>query len=285
MKRFLAVLFILSLLVGLMPTVGFAASGRLEISVPTGVSVTLKNAFAGTGSTVSADSTSNSGGYKTYIYEDLSTGTYSFTASGNGYNTLTKDIYYVSGTTESITRDPGKKSGKGWEAGSGIERNDEIIGDDGLFASTTTAWPGYEFVFQTPTFTDSSIAKQQFTPHSTMISFLKALLDVSPDMYYYKVGTSPKYGHELPLLVFTKYDLTGKTMEEAGAILQAGGKPTVFHQAQVHGNEPASGEGSLALANAIARGYLKDSKGGNILDSVPWQWCGTCWLFGQVGRR
>ncbi len=268
MKRFLATLFILSLLVGILPTVSFAASGRLEISVPTGVSVTLKNAFAGTGSTVSYDSTTTSGGYKTYIYEDLSTGTYSFVASGSGYNTLTKDIYYVSGTTETIVRDPGRKSGSGWEQGSGIERNDEIIGDDGLFASTTTAWPGYEYVFNTPVFTDETIAKQQFTPHSTMISFLKGLLKFCPNMYYYHVGNTPKYNQELPLLVFTKTDLTGKTMEEAGALLQTNGKPTVFHQAEVHGNEPAAGEGSLALAYAVATGNLTDYNGGDILDSV-----------------
>ena len=268
MKRFFAALFILSLLVGLLPTVSLAASGRLEISVPTGVSVTLKDAFAGSGRTVSADSTSTSGGYKTYIYEDLSTGTYSFTASGNGYNTLKKDIYYISGTIETIVKDPGKMSNGGWEAGSGIERNDEIIGDDGLFASTTTAWPGYEFVFNTPVFTDSSIAKQQFTPHATMLSFIKGLMGNCSNMYYYKVGTSPTYGYEMPLIVFTKTDLTGKTMEEAGSLLQAGGKPIVFHQAQVHGNEPAAGEGSLALIYAAATGNLKDYNGGDILDSV-----------------
>ena len=268
MKRFLALFFVLSLLLSLVPTVAFAAEGRLEISVPSGVSITLRKGFAGSGSTVSADSTTTADGYKTYIYEDLSTGTYSFTTSGSGYNALTKDIYYVSGTVETIVKDPGKKAGNGWEQGSGNERNDEIIGDDGLFATTTTAWPGYEFVFQTPTFTDETIAAQQFTPHSTMLSFLKGLLEICPNMYYYKIGSSPKYGYEMPLVVFTKTDLTGLSMEEAGALVQQNGKPTVFHQAQVHGNEPAPGEGSLALAYAVATGNLTDYEGGDILDSV-----------------
>ena len=268
MKRFLAILFILSLLAGLLPTVSFAAEGRLEISVPSGVSITLRKGFAGSGSTVSASSTSTSDGYKTYIYNDLVTGTYSFTTSGSGYNALTKDIYYVAGTTETIVKDPGKKAGNGWEQGSGNERNDEIIGDDGLFASTTTAWPGYEFVFQTPTFTDDTIAKQQFTPHDTMISFLKGLLEICPNMYYYKLGNSPKYGYELPLVVFTNTDLTGLSMEEAGALVQANGKPTVFHQAQIHGNEPAPGEAALSLAYATATGNLTAPDGGDILDHV-----------------
>ena len=268
MKRFLALFFVLSLLLSLVPTTAFAAKGRLEISVPSGVSITLRKGFAGSGNTVSADSTKTSDGYKTYIYEDLSTGTYSFTTSGSDYNALTKDIYYVAGTTETIVKDPGKKAGNGWEQGSGNERNDEIIGDDGLFASTTTAWPGYEFVFQTPTFTDETIAKQQFTPHNTMIAFLKGLMEICPNMYYYKIGSSPKYGYEMPLVVFTKTDLTGLTMEEAGAVVQANGKPTAFFQAQVHGNEPASGEGALALAYATATSNLTDYNGGDILDSV-----------------
>ena len=268
MKRFLALFFVLSLLLSLVPTTVFAAEGRLEISVPSGVSITLRRGFAGSGSTVSADSTQTADGYRTYIYEDLSTGTYSFTTSGSGYNALTKDIYYVSGTVETIVKDPGKKAGNGWEQGSGNERNDEIIGDDGLFASTTTAWPGYEFVFQTPTFTDETIAKQQFTPHSTMVAFLKGLMEICPNMYYYKLGSSPKFDLELPLVVFTKTDLTGLTMEEAGALVQTNGKPTAFFQAQVHGNEPASGEGALALAYATATGNLTDYNGGDILDSV-----------------
>ena len=268
MKRFFAALFILSLLVGLLPTVSFAASGRLEISVPTGVSVTLKNAYAYTGSTISADSTSTSGGYKTYVYEDLSTGSYSFRASGTGYNTLTKDIYYISGTTEKITRDPGKKKGTGYEPGSGIERTDELIAADGLFASTPDAWPGYEFVFETPAFTSTTMGKQQFTSTNELVAFLKSLMPLCPNMYYYKICNSPSSNLEMPLIVFTQTDLTGKTMEEAGALLQTNGKPTVLHQAQVHGNEPAASEGALALANAIAKGKLTDYEGNNILDSV-----------------
>ena len=286
MKRFLSILCILCLLLGMLPNMAFAApparpgddddddggsgdaSGVLTIIVPSGVSITLKTGWAGTGSTVSASSTSTSGGNKTYTYNGLATGSYSFVTSGSGYNTLTKDVYFESGTQQTITKDPGKKQGNGWEQGSGIERTEQLIADGGLFASQTTSFPGYEYVFNTPTFTDSSIGKQQFTPHSTMISFLKALVEDCPNAYYYKIGTSPSYGYEFPLVVFTKTDLSGKTMEEAGALVQANGKPTVMHQAQVHGNEPAPGEGSLALAYAAATGKLTDYNGGDILDSV-----------------
>ena len=280
MKRLLSLLCVLALFLSLLPGTAFAASvdddksstrradGVLEISVPSGVSITLKTGWAGTGSSVSASSTSTSNGYKTYTYRNLSTGSYSFVTSGSGYNTLTKDVYYVSGTTQSITKDPGKKNGNGWEQGSGIERTEQLISNGGLFASTTTSFPGYEYVFNTPVFTDDSIAKQQFTPHDTMLDYIHALVEDCPNAYYYNVGSSPSYDFEFPLVVFSKTDLTGKTMEEAGALIQANGKPTVFHQAQVHGNEPASGEGSLALIYAAATGKLTDYEGGDILDSV-----------------
>ena len=284
MKRFLSILCILSLLLGLLTGISFArpgddddddggsntgdSNGVLEIVVPSGVSITMRNAWAGTGSTVSASSTSTSGSWKTYTYRGLATGSYSFTTSGSGYNSLTKDVYFVSGTTQTITKDPGKKMGNGWEQGSGIERTEQLISDGGLFASTTTSFPGYEYVFNTPVFTDGSIGKQQFTPHSTMISFVKAMVEDCSNAYYYNVGSSPSYSFEFPLVVFSKTDLSGKTMEEAGALIQANGKPTVFHQAQVHGNEPASGEGSLALIYAAATGRLTDYNGGDILDSV-----------------
>ncbi len=287
MKRILSILCILSLLLSLFAGMAFAAppnrpgdddddggnntgdsNGVLEIRVPSGVSITLKTGWAGTGSSVSSSSTSTSGGYKSYIYRGLATGSYSFVTSGSGYNTLTKDVYFESGTTQTITKDPGKRQDNGWEQGSGIERTEQLISDGGLFASTTTSFPGYEYVFNTPVFTDDSIGKQQFTPHSTMLNYVHALVDDCPNAYYYNVGSSPTYDFEFPLVVFTKTDLTGKTMEEAGALVQANGKPTVFHQAQVHGNEPAAGEGSLAVIYAAATGKLTDYNGGDILDSV-----------------
>ncbi len=287
MKRLLSLLCILALLLSLFASTAFAAppsrpgdddddggsntgdsNGLLQIIVPSGVSITMKNAWAGTGSNVSYSSVSTADGYKTYSYKGLATGSYSFVTSGSGYNKLTKDIYFVSGTTQTITKDPGKSKGNGWEQGSGIERTEQLISDGGLFASTPTSFPGYEYVFNTPVFTDDSIGKQQFTPHDTMLNYIHALVEDCSNAYYYNVGKSPTYGFEFPLVVFSKTDLTGKTMEEAGALIQANGKPTVFHQAQVHGNEPAAGEGSLALIYAAATGNLTDYNGGDILDSV-----------------
>ena len=137
-----------------------------------------------------------------------------------------------------------------------------------VFLSNVKGWPGYEFVFDTPAFSKNSQAVADFTNNQEMVSFLKSLLPTCANMYYFKLGSSPTYKLEFPLVVFTKTDLSNMTMEEAGAAVRANGKATVLHQAQIHGNEPAAGEGALSLATALAGGHLKDGNGGDILDTL-----------------
>ncbi len=136
------------------------------------------------------------------------------------------------------------------------------------FLSDVKGWPGYEFVFDTPAFSKNGSSTSDFTNNQEMVNYLKELLPKCNNMYYFSLGVSPTYKLEFPLVVFTKTDLTGMTMEQAGAAVRTNGKATVLHQAQIHGNEPAAGEGSLALAGALAGGHLKDYNGGDILDSV-----------------
>ena len=137
-----------------------------------------------------------------------------------------------------------------------------------VFLSNVKGWPGYEFVFDTPAFSKNSQAVADFTNNQEMVSFLKSLLPTCANMYYFKLGSSPTYKLEFPLVVFTKTDLSNMTMEEAGAAVRANGKATVLHQAQIHGNEPAAGEGALSLATALAGGHLKDGNGRDILDTL-----------------
>lgn len=66
-----------------------------------------------------------------------------------------------------------------------------------------------------------------------------------PDVYLLDAGRS-QLGQSIPMLVFTR----------AGApwpsTLAASGRPTVWIMAAQHGNEPASGEGALAMAAELA---------------------------------
>ena len=136
---------------------------------------------------------------------------------------------------------PGKKTGVGYENDRAIEYTDAATKAGSGFANTPDAWPGYEGIFDTPFFTVEGKGKNEFTTNEEMMTYLRTLDDADDSMYLYNLGLSPTYQAEIPLVVFTTTDISGKTMEEAAALVRANGKPTVLHQAQIHGNEPASG--------------------------------------------
>lgn len=60
----------------------------------------------------------------------------------------------------------------------------------------------------------------------------------------------------MPVMFFTDSDLSGaETAFDAAKIVGENGKPTVLVQGQVHGNEPAAGEGTLYLGQRLAGAY------------------------------
>ncbi len=265
MKKLLAAVLLLGLLVSLLPTVQ-AASGVLSITVPSDVTVKLYTGFAATGSVITVNSRSTQGSMRTYTFEDLSTGTYSYRLSGTNYYTHTKNLYYESGSYVSIDANPEKKTGAGFESSTAVYYTDEVMSN--LLPSTKYTWKGYESIFTTPAFTDSTMGANEFTGQTEMLAYLQALLPECGNMYYFHLGTSPSKRYTIPLVIFTRTDLTGKSIEDAAALLRANDKPTLLHQAQVHGNEPAAGEGALALCGRLARGELLDNRGNDILNSV-----------------
>ncbi len=269
MKRLLSLLLVLCLLCSLHPT-AFAASEdakdgsqTVTLTAPSGVTVKLYDGYAAKGSVISASNSFSTGSNKVYTYK-VNNGTYSFKLSGTGYYTHTKN-FYVLNNNPTLNIDPGKKTGNGFESPTAIERTDAV--QQNLLASETTSWPGYEHIFSTPAFT-TALGKHEFTSQTAMMTYLESLDDACSDAYLYSLGISPSYGYDIPLLLFTTTDLTGKTLEEAAAMVRANGKVTVVHQAQIHGNEPAAGEGALAVAGALSRGDIKDAQGSNILNTL-----------------
>ena len=264
MKRLLAILLIFVMLLGLLPATVFAANITIKINVPTGVSVSLYTSFAGNGSSVSGSS-STSGSTKTVTYSGISGGTYSFYTRGTGYYEYYKNIYLTSGSV-TYNGDPGKKSNKGFENGRLVEYTDGCMSNSML--SKADAWAGYEDIFDTPFFTISSKAKNEFTTQDEMMAYINERDDDDDNMYVYTIGKSPTYNFDIPMAIFTTTDISGKSVEKAAELVRANGKPTVLYQGQIHGNEPAGGEGSLALLGALDRGKLKNSAGKDILESI-----------------
>ena len=265
MKRILSLLLALIMILSLLPTSAFAASGTLTVKVPSDVTVTVYTGLAGTGSTVSASSSSTSDGIKTIKYSSLS-GTYSVYARGTGYNDLYYGVYVNGNLTVDCT--PPKKTSNGYSAPKTITYTNAATAKGKAFENSPEYFEGYEHIFTTPYFTTEGKSKSEFTTGAEMVSYLKEL-DASCDyMSYYTLGYSPSYNLDIPMVLFTRTNVDGMTMEQAAEAVRANGKPTVMYQAQIHGNEPSATEGALVLCGALVRDEILDSSGNSVLDKI-----------------
>ena len=139
---------------------------------------------------------------------------------------------------------PAKRSSSGWDTSSTVYiYSDEVLAQK---PSDKSLWPEYADVFTTPAFTNPRNPHQQ-TTQTEMENFIQGLDSPEDDMYVYVLGQSGGKAFDIPLVIFTKADLSGaKTLEEAAAMIQEDsertGKLTFHYQAQIHGYETASGE-------------------------------------------
>ncbi|KAF0817754.1 hypothetical protein KIS4809_3272 [Bacillus sp. ZZV12-4809] len=112
-------------------------------------------------------------------------------------------------------------------------------------------FPAIEVKDNTPAFAREGEA---FTSQEEMMSYIKQLEAKSPFLTVKTIGTSQE-GRDIPALYFTK-----DKKIKPGYLSK---KPIVWVQSQIHGNEPASGESILALANRLTGDLGKE-----ILDDI-----------------
>jgi hypothetical protein len=100
-------------------------------------------------------------------------------------------------------------------------------------------FPDVAITDETPAFTKG---EEAFTTQEEMLAYIEELKTKSPYVSVKEIGKSQN-GMAIPALYFTK----------DGSIKPsyASRKPTVWIQSQIHGNEPASGESILAIANRL----------------------------------
>ena len=160
---------------------------------------------------------------------------------------------------------PAKRSTSGWDTSATVYvYSDEVLAQK---PSDKSLWPEYGDVFTTPAFT-AKLNPHQQTTQTQMMDFINGKDTADDDMYVYILGQSGGTAFDIPLVIFTKADLSGATtLEEAAAIIRAdsekNGKVTVHYQAQIHGYEAASGEGALAMIQRLDGQY-----GAGLLDNM-----------------
>ncbi|UOK59181.1 M14 family metallopeptidase [Bacillus sp. OVS6] len=112
-------------------------------------------------------------------------------------------------------------------------------------------FPEVEATDGTPAFLKD---EEAFTTQEEMLAYIEELKGKSPYVSVKNIGTSQN-GLEIPALYFTKDQKINPSYLSQ--------KPTVWIQSQIHGNEPASGESILAIANRLT-GDLGDE----VLDKI-----------------
>ncbi|MFG0216727.1 M14 family metallocarboxypeptidase [Brevibacillus porteri] len=118
-------------------------------------------------------------------------------------------------------------------------------------AQIESLFPKPTIQFGTPGFQEG---KEAFTSQEEMMAYISKLAEGNKEIKLLSIGTSLE-GRDIPLLLFSK---------DHGKLKQNKEKPLIWLQAQIHGNEPASGESALVIAKWLAEGKL----GANLLDKV-----------------
>ena len=232
----------------------------LVIRAETGVSVNLYSEYkTNTGTKQTPTHTSEKDGIVSYYYAGAS-GPYRCVTSKTGYYKETKNIY-VSATeaatcTEHIVKMDQRAGGTAtdtWEVSTYHSHTDEVLALE-AYNADISQWPEYADVFTTPWFTEEHAA-QQMTTQAQAEAFINKLDDENDNMYVFSIGKSAGYGHDVWAVFFTQTDLSSAKDYEEAVELMGQSKPAVLYRAQIHGNEPAAGEGALAMVQRLDGEY------------------------------
>ena len=201
----------------------------------------------------------------TWKYYPNAQGSYHVRASQSGYITLYKDIYQspeeaATKTVETITLD--KKSDNGFAPSTVYSHTTEVLENEAAWKSDASMYPKYAPYLQNPIFQEGR-NPQQMTTQEEMEDFIASLDQKNDNMYIFSLGQSDQYGYNIPAVIFTESDLSSATTLEEAAALLDNSRLNVFYRAQIHGNEPAGGEGALAMIYYLQQGY-----GEELLDKI-----------------
>ena len=191
-----------------------------------------------------------------YRYCNLPLGVYHYGVSLDGYTAVCQIVNYTRDKADAgirIDAELSPMAGNGYESGYIMLNTQEFI--DKCLVSHKDAWgQEYAHLFRTPQFGRAKgvPGHHQQTTNEEIYDFIEKLHKDCSHMYVFTLGESPKYGYRMPLVLFTRENVDGLSLEQVAERIRSNGKPTVQYMAQVHSNEPASSEGALAMMLSLA---------------------------------
>ena len=211
--------------------------------------------------TVTPYATATSGDDVLYYYPNI-TGIYCYEAVQSGYYTVFQQMYMTPEEAAAYTLEQvvmQERDGE-WDHSYYFGISDELM--YATEGDPNEKWKK-EVTLNTPVFTTPDKAAHQQTTQPELEAFIANLDDANDNMYIFSIGTSSKYGFNVPIVFFTKTDLSAcTTLEQVAEALKKNGLPNMAYKAQTHGDEPAGCEGALAVIDALDKAenaYLLDS--------------------------
>ena len=229
---------------------------KLTITVPTGAVCSLHAGIPSSqnfneidqNSGIAATDVITGSGTATHCYSVLENGVYHCAVSLKGHNSVGRIVNLTE--DKELTIQPTALAGDGFEAGYEMLCSEEF--EKNALVSHKDAWGArYANIFCTPQFKAGRRGKHQQTTNQEVTEFIESLRANSKNMYVFSLGTSPKYGYNMPLVLLTKENVDGLSLEQAAAVIRKNGKPTIQYLAQCHATEPASCEGALAVMASL----------------------------------
>ena len=204
--------------------------------------------------------TATSGDNVLYYFPNLQ-GIYCFEASQTGMYTIFQQVYMSAeeAATYTMSRVEMKERDGEWDLQYYFGQTDELLS---AVEDPNAKWQT-EVPLETPVFTNTDKATQQMTTQPELEAFIADLDDAKDNMYVFSIGKSGKYNFDIPIVIFTKADLSGcTTLEQAAKALEASGLHNIGYKAQMHGDEHAAGEGALGVIKLLDQAenqYLLDA--------------------------
>ena len=196
-----------------------------------------------------------------YYYLPNITGLYCYEASKTGYYTIFQQICMTAEEAATYTEMQVlmEQRGEGWDNSYYFAQTDEILDAQ---EKPTDKWQT-QIPLESPVFTNTDKPAHQMSTQDELEAFIQNLDDAADNMYIYSIGKSVKYGFDIPIVFFTKSDLSGcTTLEQVADKLKKDGLPNIGYKAQMHGDEHAAGEGALNVIKLLDKdesNYLLDS--------------------------